>query len=54
MGIGVGNFRRDIDGSEEVIIKCHHPVGSESSAGFYIFKQRDELTLHIDRIICFL
>ena len=40
------------DDSEELIIKFHHPVGSESSAGIHLLKERDELTVHIDRIMC--
>ncbi|KAK4030784.1 hypothetical protein OUZ56_024123 [Daphnia magna] len=50
----LGTLEEIFDDSEELIIKFHHPVGSESSAGFHLPKERDELTVHIDRIICVL
>ena len=44
------------DEAEEVIVKFYHPVGSQSSASGFYFRnfpnERDELTLSVDRIIC--
>lgn len=48
----LGKLEDIFDETEEVIVKFYHPTGSQSTAGFHFPKERDELTLNVDRIIC--